>query len=121
MPLKDMHYIFIIFFGLVIGVGLAIIFIGIMHLFMPKPVLDKYFKPPYFKVGNAHFYRYTPWTHEDFNVYEGSRLPGQRKKTRPDRGIQISASLVHHFISDNSHLCSRDIYFIFFVYFNSFH
>ncbi len=55
MPLINMYLLFDISVYLTIGVGTALIFIGIMHLFMPKPVLDKYFKPPYFKAGECAF------------------------------------------------------------------
>jgi hypothetical protein len=48
-------YIFYIYMGLIAGAGLIPIFVGIMTLLMPKPVLDKYFKPPYFKAGECAF------------------------------------------------------------------
>jgi hypothetical protein len=65
MPLIDMSllfdivmpYIFFGFMGLVFGMGLLIIFIAIMTILMPKPVLEKYFKPPYFKVAECAFLR----------------------------------------------------------------
>ncbi len=61
MPLIDMYLLFDIFVGLTIGVGLAPIFIGIMHPLMPKPVLEKYFKPPYFKAGECEIFTGIPY------------------------------------------------------------
>ncbi len=51
----NMYLLFDIAAGLTVGVGIGPIFIVIMHLFIPKPVLDKYFKPPYFKAGECAF------------------------------------------------------------------
>jgi|GEM_PF-1135990 len=70
MPLIDMSllndvvipYMFYIYFGLIVGAGLTPIFVGIMHLLMPKAILDKYFKPPYFKAGECALFTGIPFS-----------------------------------------------------------
>jgi len=61
MPIIDMHTLFIVFMSVLFSVWGVVLLIIVMHFLMPKTVLDSYFKPPYFKLGECKLFTGFPY------------------------------------------------------------
>ena len=57
----DMHTLFIVFMSVLLSVWGVFFLIIVMHFLMPKTVLDNYFKPPYFKLGECNLFTGFPY------------------------------------------------------------
>jgi hypothetical protein len=61
MPMISGEAIFMLGVWLVVAFWIVLGLLLVLHFFMPKQILEKYFKPPYFREAECHLFTGIPY------------------------------------------------------------
>jgi len=56
-----MHTLFLVFMWVLFSIWVVAFLVLVMHFLMPKVILDKFFMPPYFKLGECKLFAGIPY------------------------------------------------------------